>query len=94
MKHRAPYDGLSTWVCGKALERTRGDGAPGFHVLRKTFATSLLRGGAGRSEVAEALGHRSERSTEPYLSLDEARMRQCALPLGDLAIGGGDDGGS
>lgn len=94
VKHRAPYDGLSTWVCGKALERTLGDGAPGFHVLRKTFATSLLRGGAGRSEVAEALGHRSERSTEPYLSLDEARMRQCALPLGDLAIGGGDDGGS
>ena len=88
VKHRAPYDGLTKSACRDAMVRTFGPGLTGFHILRRTFATSMLRGGAGRSEVAEALGHRTELSTEPYLSLDSARMRMVALPMGDLAIGG------
>ena len=88
VKHRAPYDGPTKSACRDAMVRTFGPGLTGFHILRRTFATSMLRGGAGRSEVAEALGHRTELSTEPYLSLDSARMRMVALPMGDLAIGG------
>lgn len=91
VKHRAPYDGLTKSACRDAMVRTFGPGVTGFHVLRRTFATSLLRAGSGRGEVAEALGHRTELSTEPYLSLDAARMRECALSLGSLLIGG-DDG--
>ena len=48
----------------------------------------MLRAGSGRGEVAEALGHRTELSTAPYLSLDPERMRSCSLPLGRLEIGG------
>lgn len=88
VKHRAPYDGLTKSACRDAMVRTFGSGVTGFHVLRRTFATSLLRAGAGRGEVAEALGHRTELSTAPYLSLDPERMRACALPLGRLEIGG------
>ncbi|MBR3314898.1 MAG: tyrosine-type recombinase/integrase [Atopobiaceae bacterium] len=89
VKHRAPYDGLTKSACRDAMVRTFGPGITGYHVLRRTFATSMLRGGSGRAEVAEALGHRTELSTEPYLALDSGRMRMCALPMGDLAIGGG-----
>ena len=90
VKHRAPYDGLTRSACRDAMARTFGPGVTGYHVLRRTFATSMLRGGSGRSDVAAALGHRTELSTEPYLSLDAAHMRMCALPMGTLAIGGRD----
>lgn len=91
VKHRAPYDGLTKRACRDALVRTFGPHVTGFHILRRTFATSMLRGGAGRRGVSEALGHRTELSTGPYLSLDAGRMRMCALSPADCGIGGGHD---
>jgi integrase len=67
-----------------ALEHVLGDARgdhTGFHVLRRTFATGVLRGGHGQRMVSEALGHRSERAARPYLALDGERMRRCAMPL-------------
>ena len=91
VKHRAPYDGLTRCACREALVRTFGPHVTGFHILRRTFATSMLRGGAGRRGVSEALGHRTELSTRPYLSLDAGRMRMCALSPAECGIGGGHD---
>ena len=88
VKHRAPYDGVDKGVCGDAMARTFGPHVGGFHALRRTFATAMLRGGAGRRGVAEALGHATDRSTGPYLSLDAERMRTCALSLSECGIGG------
>ena len=70
------------------MARTFGPHVGGFHALRRTFATAMLRGGAGRRGVAEALGHATDRSTGPYLSLDAERMRSCALSLSECGIGG------
>ena len=91
VKHRAPYDGLTKCACREALVRTFGPHVTGFHILRRTFATSMLRAGAGRRGVSEALGHRTELSTRPYLSLDAERMRMCALSPSGCGIGGGHD---
>lgn len=91
IKHRAPYDGLTKSACREALAHTFGPHVTRFHILRKTFATSMLRGGAGRHCVSEALGHRTELSTKPYLSLDSDRMRMCALSPADCGIGGSHD---
>ncbi len=91
VKHRAPYDGVDKGVCGDAAVRTFGPHVGGFHVLRRTFATAMLRGGVGRRGVAEALGHATDRSTDPYLSLDAERMRACAMRLSDCGIGGRHD---
>ena len=85
IKHKAPFDGMCRGSCRKAVERCIGENL-GFHVLRRTFATSMLRGGAARDVVADALGHATERSTGPYLSLDEERMRMCALSLSECGI--------
>ena len=86
---RAPYAGLSPCTCRKALAGMLGDLADsctGFHQLRRTFATRMLRGGAGVSPIAEALGHRTEKTVGAYLSLDEERMRMCALPMSQTSV--------
>jgi integrase len=52
-------------------------GVPGFHILRRTFATSCLRGGVDIRTVQAWLGHASLATTELYLSRtrpDEASL--------------------
>lgn len=79
---RAPHGRLSKsqikLIVSKALERKAGT-----HILRKTFASNLLRAGAGFDTVSDALGHESPSAVDPYLSTDSARMRLCAIPLGN-----------
>ena len=87
--HRAPYGKLSNKTCTIALwsvlpERKSVRG--GFHVVRRTFATNILRGGAGANDVMDTLGHTDPTSVMKYLSMDEERMRQCPLSLSDLPI--------
>lgn len=80
----APFGGLANTVCDMALAHVLGDAygdCTGFHALRRTFATGVLRGGHGQRMVSEALGHRSEKAARPYLALDGERMRRCAMPL-------------
>jgi len=78
---RAPHGHLSktqvNLIASKALERKTGT-----HILRKTFASNLLRAGVGFDTVSDALGHESPKTVDPYLSTDSARMRLCAIPLG------------
>ena len=34
--------------------------------------------------VAETLGHTSDANIDPYISIDEKRLKECALPLGNM----------
>jgi site-specific recombinase XerD len=45
------------------------------HLLRHSFACSLLRSGADIREVQEALGHANLATTQVYLHVDQARLR-------------------
>jgi len=87
VSHVAPFGGVTKYVCSRAMERTFGPGLTRFHTLRRTFATRMLEAGAGRGDVAEALGHSGGRSVAPYLSLDAERMRMCALSPAECGIG-------
>jgi len=87
VSHVAPFGGVTPSVCERAMERTFGPEMPRFHVLRRTFATRMLEAGAGRGDVSEALGHSTDRSVAPYLSLDASRMRMCALSPAECGIG-------
>ena len=94
IRHEAPYGKISAGVCRGALRRILGEKqgcAGGFHVLRRTFATSLLRAGTRISIISESLGHSSDDTVHKYLSLDEERMRKCSLSLEEAGIrcGGG-----
>ena len=52
----------------------------GAHILRKTFATKLLHGGATIKEIADLLRHQSISTTSIYLKVDFSKLIQVALP--------------
>ncbi|MCR5452762.1 MAG: tyrosine-type recombinase/integrase [Lachnospiraceae bacterium] len=89
IRHKAPYGKLTNKTCTIALwsilpERKSICG--GFHVTRRTFATNILRSGAGAGDVMDTLGHTDPTSVMKYLSMDEDRMRQCPLALSDFSL--------
>ena len=89
IKHKVPFKGLHRCVCAKALNRflphadACGDG---FHVLRRAFATNLLRGNTKVELIADSLGHSTDSTVHKYLSLDEERMRECPISLDTIGI--------
>lgn len=89
IRHEAPYDRIQRGVCGSALKRflkTSSVNTTSFHAVRKTFATKLLYSGTKVGLISESLGHSSDSTVYRYLSLDEERMRLCALSLSDTDI--------
>ena len=55
-------------------------------MLRRTFATTLLRNNAGIQMVMDSLGHTDNTSVMKYLSFDEERMRLCPLSLTQYSL--------
>ena len=89
IQHRAPYDKLSPGVCDNALYQILPKQKMlknGFHVLRRTFATNLLRGNTPVTLISDSLGHSTNSTVYHYLSLDEERMRLCPLSMKDTKI--------
>jgi site-specific recombinase XerD len=89
LRSKAPYTPVGAGVARQSLARALPDRrvpGSGFHSLRKTFASSMLRHGAEPAQVAEALGHRGLGNVRKYLHLDEERMRLCGLSLGEAGL--------
>lgn len=57
------------------------------HVLRHTFATHLMDGGADLRDVQELLGHRSLRSTQVYTHVSQTRAKASYLAAHPMAAG-------
>lgn len=51
----------------------------GFHSIRHTFATNLLKEGTNLSLISEFLGHNGVSATPIYLKVDDEHLRICAL---------------
>ena len=89
IRHKAPYGRLHRSVCARALTGFIGPSAEpgrGFHVVRKTFATTLLEGSTKIELISDSLGHSTDGTVHRYLSLDEKRMRMCPLTLEEAGI--------
>ena len=53
----------------------------GTRLLRHSAASRLLRAAVPLPTIAAVLGHASEESTNVYLSVDQARLLECVLPV-------------
>jgi integrase len=58
----------------------------GYHILRRTCATSLLNNGIGAQAIINVLGHQDPSSLDRYLSLDKNRMGENSLGLGPIGL--------
>jgi site-specific recombinase XerD len=56
----------------------------GPHSLRHSLASNLLKKNISIPVISTVLGHQSTESTKVYLSVDNARLKQCALPIPTL----------
>jgi len=87
VRHQAPHEALGPHSnLYRVMERYRHragldlpPGQRGFHSLRHTFATQLVRRGHSLKLVAEVLGHTSMRSTFLYTKSDFGALRAAAL---------------
>lgn len=61
----------------------------GLHILRRTFASDLLKSGIRVSLIASALGHADTGTVDRYLAVEEEKMRKCSLPIDEISYEGG-----
>ncbi|MHB8188810.1 MAG: tyrosine-type recombinase/integrase [Dermatophilaceae bacterium] len=66
------------------IDHAAGDGKS-FHALRRTTGTRLIESGAGLPLAAQILGHARIDSSRRYFALASEQIRQCCLPLEELA---------
>lgn len=58
----------------------------GMHLYRRTLANRLLLDELPHQVITDALGHTSKEADKPYISMEEAMLRACALDLGEIGI--------
>jgi site-specific recombinase XerD len=93
VRHNAPYCKLTSGGIGKRIRSCMLEynnvAINGLHILRKTFASSLLRAGNSIHIIAPALGHANFSSVNKYLSTDDDQLKKCAIGLGGIEYMGG-----
>jgi len=71
-----PIDRIVVWQIVRRHARAAGLGHVHPHMLRHSFATDLLAGGADLRVVQELLGHANVQTTQIYTHVDRSRLKQ------------------
>lgn len=61
----------------------------GLQIMRRTFASKLLKSGTPLSVISSSLGHESKEVVNKYLSTDNEKMKLCALDIDNFSYKGG-----
>ena len=78
---RAPYKPVGTSACSKAMLSVLPERNVDFHILRRTFASRLLRSKADIDTIKDSMGHSNLKTIHRYLSTDDKSMVECCIPL-------------
>lgn len=85
----APFDPLSGHsscyvIVKKAFEKSaisKDSRIFGMHMLRHNAASTMVRNEVPIATIAAVLGHANTDTTDVYITTDEARLRECVLPM-------------
>jgi len=89
LRLKAPYTPISSAVTiGEIYEDCcKKAGLPHscrFHNLRRSLATAMITNGVSVYDAAQGLGDKNIDSLKPYIGLDTAHLKICALPFDDI----------
>lgn len=56
----------------------------GFHSFRRSLGREMLEKDVPLNTISEVLGHAHRNSTKPYLAIDVAHLRECAISLNGI----------
>lgn len=88
-----PFENLNRGNCGKAfdiIKRLNGidpNKYKGFHICRKTYASSIINRTKDVDITAYSLGHSDNSTVDDYISIDTSNMRECPLSLRAIGYG-------
>ena len=90
LRMKAPYTPISSAVTiGEIYEDCcKKAGLPHscrFHNLRRSLATAMITNGVSVYDAAQGLGDKDINSLKPYIGLDTAHLKTCALPFDGIA---------
>jgi integrase len=93
-RYYAPHRALTmnTNIVEKCIPDINPEDSPerGYHILRRTFSTKMLRNNIPRSIISASIGQTDPDSINVYLSADEENMRKCAISLNGIECTRGD----
>lgn len=89
-----PFDKLQRSICNRSfnfLQKMNGvdpDKYKGFHICRKTYASSIINKTKDVNITAYSLGHSDNSTVDDYIYIDTFNMHECPLSLNSIGYGG------
>ncbi len=93
-----PFDNMHCAICRcsfdliKKLNDIDQDKYKGFHICRKTYASSIINRTKDVDITAYSLGHSDNSTVDDYISIDASNMHECPLSLDAIGYGGFENG--
>lgn len=79
------YEISNQFIKESGIQQKNGN-QRGMHLYRRTLANRLLLDEFPHQVITDALGHTSKEADKPYIPMEEAMLRACALELGAIGI--------